>query len=325
MGIKLKKFFLHHKAVAVTLTAAVCLVVIVVLLCLSTYIPRSGSVNYDAAEVKNNTFISQNALLGADLSLSDNAPVYTMAAVKNIFENNNTFSADALRIPLRLTLDGRLIVFGSGTLDSYTDCDEVFKEKNLSPEQKSAGELKQYNMGYHYLSQGKYPYRGQADLSYIRIITLEELLDYMRAQENVWKKNYRYFFEIKSEGGYLSNAVKTLDAVIGKYNISDRSATLPSSADAKKIASSTETAMFYISCVFGVGLDNADYSVLILPMSFCGINFAKKSITDYARSKGIAVYFEGIKTAKDAEKALKAGADGIFAEDPALAYGVLKK
>lgn len=326
MGIKLKKFFLRHRATAVTLTAVLSLVIIVVLLCLSTYIPRSESVDYASDKVKNNSFISQNTLIGADLSLSEDAPPYTMAAVKLIFENNNSYSVDAMRIPLRITEDGRLVVFGSGTLDEYTDCDEVFKEKNLNPEDKSAGELKQYNMGYHYVSQGKYPYRGKTDLTYIRIVTLEEFLDYMRAQETLWKKNFRYFFEIESEGNYKTTAVNTLESVITKYGIADRSATLPSSADGSgTIASGNNAADFYISCIFGASLENKKYSVLILPLSFCGINFAKKSIVNYARSYGIAVYFEGIETDKDVKKALAAGADGIFAANLATAYGVLKK
>ena len=326
MGIKIKKFFLHHKAVAVSVTALLCLIGIVVLLCLSTYIPRSAPTDYDAEQLKQNPFASVKTDLAADLSFSDTAPTFTMSAIKLFFENNNSYSIDAMRIPLRLTADGRLVIFGSGTLDAYTDCDEVFKEKNLNPEEKSAGELKQYNMGYHFLSQGKYPYRGKTDLSYVRIVTLEEFLDYMRAQENIWKKNFRYFFEIKSEGDYLTEAVNTLKSVMETYNIADRSATFPYVADGcATISADGDKAAFYLSCVFGASLANKDYSVLILPLSFCGINFAKKSIVDYAHSYGIAVYFENVKSVKDAERASAAGADGVFAVSPSSVFHSLIK
>lgn len=142
--MKLKKFFIAHKAVAWTITAILSVIVIFVLLCLSTYIPKTSDTDYSSEICKSNPYIKEKALISAHRAGRNIAPENTMSAFKACFENNNEYSVDILEFDLHITKDEKLILLHDDTLDRTSDCKEVFGEKDVRPENKTLGELKQY-------------------------------------------------------------------------------------------------------------------------------------------------------------------------------------
>lgn len=337
MNIKLKKFYLHHKKTAVTLTVVISVILILVLLCLSTYIPKTGTTDYSSEAALSNSYITETALISAHRAGRNIAPENTMAAFKACFENNNEYSVDILEFDLHITKDKKLILLHDDTLDRTSDCIDKFGEKNVRPENKTIGELKQYNMGYHFTVDDVYIYRGErADLTYCRIVTLNEVLDYLRAQESVWKKQFSYIIEIKNGGELGNEATDILYDTLTSYGIKDRTivGTFQGSVsdyidsaypDLVRSAGIAEVIDFYFSCMFGVDLSKKDikYSVLQIPYKDFVLNLGKKSIVDYAHKYGIAVQYWTINKEKDIRHLEKIGADAIITDDPRLAYQII--
>lgn len=337
MNIRLRKFFLHHRKAAVALTAVISIILIFVLLCLSTYIPRTEGTDYSSPAAQSNPYIVETALISAHRAGRNIAPENTMAAFKACFENNNEYSVDILEFDLHITKDKKLILLHDDTLDRTSDCVETFGEKDVRPENKTVGELKQYNMGYHFAIDGVYVYRGdRADLTYCRIVTLNEVLDYLRSQEAAWKKQFRYIIEIKNGGALGNEAADILCRTLESYGLTERTVigtfhgSVSDYIDENypqliRSAGIAEVLGFYFSCMFGVDLDKKDikYRVLQIPYRNFGINLGKKTIVDYAHKYGIAVQYWTINKEKDIRHLSEIGADAIITDDPRLAYFVI--
>jgi len=335
--MKLKKFFIKHKAIAWTLVAILSVIVIFVLLCLSTYIPKTDDTDYNSEVCLQNPYIREKALISAHRAGRNLAPENTMAAFKSCFENNNEYSVDILEFDLHITKDKKLILLHDETLDRTSDCVDVFGEKDVRPQNKTIGELKQYNMGYNFTVNGTYIYRGEnVDLKDCRIVTLEEVLDYLRSQETLWKKQFNYIIEIKNDGELGNEAMQLLYETIKKYDIIERTivGTFNKSVseyidescpDVIRSAGIAEVLDFYFSCMFNVNLEkkNIKYKVLQIPYRDYVINLGKKSIIDYAHKYGIAVQYWTINKEKDIRHLTEIGADAIISDDPKLAYNVI--
>lgn len=331
----LKKFFLHHKKLAITLTTILCVILAFILLCLSTYIPRSKPTDYTSPEALSNQYIVERTLVSAHRAGRNLAPENTMAAFKACFENNNEYSVDVLEFDLHLTKDEKLILLHDDTLDRTSDCVAKYGETDVKPQNKTLGELKQYNMGYNFSINGEYVYRAEgADLTYCRIVTLNEVLDYLREQEGIWHKQFMYIIEIKNgkEMGY--KAAEILRQTLIDYDLVDRTIVGTFKGEVSKYldehcpeivrsAGIAEVLGFYFSCMFGISLENTKYKVLQIPYKDFVINFGKKSIIDYAHSYGIAVQYWTINDAKDIEYLTSIGADCIMSDDPRLAYQII--
>lgn len=337
--IKFRKFCLHHKGLVITLTAIVAVVVIFVLMCVSTYIPKTADTDYSSEACRNNPYIVETALISAHRAGRNIAPENTMAAFKACFENNNDYSVDILEFDLHITKDKKLILLHDETLDRTSDCREVYNENDVRPQDKTVAELKRYNMGYHFTVNNQYIYRGEAaDLSYCRIVTLNEVLDYLRSQESVWKKQFNYIIEIKNDGDLGNEAADILYDTLVSYRILDRTivGTFNGSVsdyldekhpDIIRSAGIMEVLDFYFSCMFNVDLakKNVKYSVLQIPYKDFAINLGKKSIIDYAHKYGIAVQYWTINSEKDIRYLTSIGADAIISDDPRLTYQVINQ
>lgn len=343
--MKFRKFILHHKALSITLLTVIAVILIFVMLCFSTYIPRVQGTDYTSAAAQGNPNIVEGTLISAHRAGRLLAPENTMAAFKACFENNNEYRVDVLEFDLHLTKDGNLILLHDDTLDRTSNCREDFNEKDVKPINKTVAELKQYNMGYQFADKetGEYPYRkANADLSDCRIVTLNEVLTYLRAQEDVWKTEFRYIIEIKNGGededkdgvkdGY--KAADILKATLIEYGIIDRTIVGTFHGEVSKYlddkcpeiirsAGIKEVLGFYFSYMFGVSLDNVKYKVLQIPYKDFVINLGKKGMVDYAHKYGIAVQYWTINKAEDIEHLTKIGADAIMSDDPKLAYDII--
>ena len=333
--MKFRKFVLHHKALSITLFTILAVIIVFVMLCFSTYIPRVQGTDYSSAAAQSNPSIVNGTLISAHRAGRLLAPENTMAAFKACFENNNEYSVDILEFDLHLTKDNQLILLHDDTLDRTSNCREDFNEKDVEPINKTVAELKQYNMGYHFENDGTYPYRGEnADLTYCRIVTLNEVLDYLRDQEGVWQKQFRYIIEIKNGGENGYKAADILLATLKEYDIVDRTVVGTFHGEISKYldehcpeiirsAGIAEVLSFYFSYMFGVKLDNVKYKVLQIPYKDFVINLGKKGMVDYAHKYGIAVQYWTINKAEDIEHLTKIGADAIMSDNPKLAYNII--
>ncbi len=335
--MKFKKFFIKHKITAWTITAILAVILVFVLLCLSTYIPKAADTDYSSEVCLNNAYIQSTPLISAHRAGRNLAPENTMAAFKECFENNNDYSVDILEFDLHITKDKRLILLHDETLDRTSDCKEVFGEKDVKPQNKTLAELKQYNMGYHFSVNGEYIYRGtDADLTYCRIVSLEEVLDYLRVQESLWKKQFNYIIEIKNDGALGNESMQLLYETLISYDILDRTIvgtfnkSVSEYMDANcpgviRSAGIDEVLDFYFSCMFNVDFSkkNVKYKVLQIPYKTYVINLGKKAIIDYAHKYGLAVQYWTINNKKDIEALTAMGADAIITDDPKLAYNLI--
>ena len=343
--MKLRKFFLHHKKLAITLTAIICVVLLFVLMCLSTYIPKTGNTDYSSEAAIGNPYIVEEALISAHRAGRNIAPENTLAAFKACLENNNEYRVDILEFDLHITAadaSGKkeLILLHDDTLDRTSDCKDKFGEKNVRPENKTIGELKQYNMGYNFQDEnGVYIYRGEnAVLDYCRIVTLREVLDYLRTQETgAWKKEFRYIIEIKNGGDLGYEAADILRETLIEYDLLNRTVVGTFKGEVSdylddhcpeiiRSAGIMEVLDFYFSCMFNVNLSkkNIKYKVLQIPYKDFVINLGKKSIVDYAHKYGLAVQYWTINSERDIRYLAEIGADAIISDDPGLAYRVIK-
>ncbi len=337
--IKFRKFCLHHKGLVITLTAIVAVIVIFVLMCVSTYIPKTADTDYSSELCVNNPYIVETALISAHRAGRNIAPENTMAAFKACFEENNDYSVDILEFDLHITKDKQLILLHDETLDRTSDCRENFNEKNVRPQDKTVTELQLYNMGYNFIENNQYKYRGEGvDLSDCRIVTLNKVLDYLRTQEDAWKKQFNYIIEIKNDGELGNEAADILHDIMVSYGILNRTVVGTFNGSVSKYldeahpdiirsAGIMEVLDFYFSCMFNVDLakKNVKYSVLQIPYKDFVINLGKKSIVDYAHKYGIAVQYWTINSEKDIRYLTSIGADAIISDDPRLAYQVIYK
>lgn len=331
----IRKFFLHHKKLAITLTTIFAVILTFILLCLSTYIPRTGDTDYSAPQVVANQYIVQKTLVSAHRAGRNLAPENTMAAFKECFKESNQYSVDVLEFDLHMTKDKKLILLHDDTLDRTSDCVDKYGEKNVKPQNKTLGELKQYNMGYHFSINGTYPYRAaEKDLTDCRIVTLTEVLDYLRGQEEALNKEFMYIIEIKNGKDLGYEAAEILRDTLIEYDIVDRTIVGTFKGEVSKYldahcpeitrsAGIAEVLGFYFSCMFGIPLDNVNYNVLQIPYKDFGINFGKKAIIDYAHQYGIAVQYWTINKAEDIKHLKDIGADCIMSDDPRLAYEII--
>ena len=323
------------KRLKIALITVACVIVLIVGLCLSTYIPRVNGTDYNSDVVKANPSIVEGTLVSAHRAGRTLAPENTMAAFRACFENMSTYSVDILEFDLHLTADNQLILLHDDTMDRTSDCVDVYGEKKLEPIEKTYEQLQIYNMGYNFEENGVYPYRAEdADLTYCHIVRLQEVLDYVQEQETILGKQIGYIIEIKNgkEAGY--KAADILSEIMQEYGITERTVVGTFQGEVSRYldekhpeiirsAGIAEVFGFYASYIFGIPLNNVKYKVLQIPYKDYVLNFGKKGMVDYAHKYGIAVQYWTINKEKDIRHLASIGADAIMSDDPKLAYDVI--
>lgn len=338
MCIKFKKIYLKHKALVLTVTPIVLIIALIVILCLSTYIPKTSDTDYDSEVALSNKYITSNTLISAHRAGRTLAPENTISAFKKCFENNNSYKVDILEFDLHITADEKLILLHDDTIDRTSDCEDVYNENNVRAEEKTYSQLLRYNMGYNFKVDGAYPYRESGvDLSDCRIVTLDEVLAYLETQvKDTWKTDLIYVIEIKNDGDLGRKATDILYTTLCNYGILNRTIIGTFNGEISEYMDETyplitrsagisEVFQFYFDCMFGIDLSTKilNYTVLQLPYNDYGFNLGKKSIIDYAHKYGIAVQYWTINDEDDIAYLNKIGADAIITDNPQLAYTVI--
>ncbi|MFA7065116.1 MAG: hypothetical protein WC177_06500 [Bacilli bacterium] len=321
MKIKLKKFFYKHKIISITAVFLIFALLFFTALDLSTYIPMHMKNNQSI-----NSFGSAKSKVYVQKTKEDIID-NTLSYYKNILENNNTYVVDGFEITVFLSKDNKLIVSQSSLLDDFTDCREnPFNQKNVSISSKTIGELKQYNAGYYLNAKDGYPYRKSGmDLSYYRIITLDELIVYLNTQSVDWKKPFNLIINIGDKNN-LDGAITELSNVLSEYNHTKYSVVITKSnsmikmldryPEIQRTASYIEVINFYYKAAFFINNPVISYDILYLEPYFCGINFCKDRFTNYAKYCNIPIVFKDVNTTKKIQRIALKKPDGIAGFSP---------
>ncbi len=281
-------------------------------------------------------------LLSAHRAGAELEPEETMAAFKNCIEAEKAggYRVDVMEFDLHLTKDNQLVLLHDHEVDRTSDGPEVFGEEDVKVKDKTLEELKQLNFGYNFVDKnGEYKYRKpDADLSDVRILTLDEVLDYLEnsARPN---KSLKYIIEIKDGGDTGKQAVDMLYQAMKDYGIIDRTIVGTFKSDVTdyidenyrgeivRSADILEVLNFYYAFLWGRKLDveKLGYRVLQIPMYLTKpyFNFSTEAFVDYAHTYGIAVQYWTINEPDDVKHLKEIGADCIMTDNPEMAYEVL--
>lgn len=280
-----------------------------------------------------NPFITGKTQISAHRSGGGIAPEASMMAFRNCAENP-VFSVDVYEFDLHITKDHQLVLLHDDTLDRTSDCEVVFGETGVRPENKTLAELKQLNMGAKFVdANGNMPY---ADLETVpddlRILSLPEVLDYLGGLGD-----YDYIIEVKNDGELGKTAVDVLyaeltargilqDVAFGTFSDEIAAYVGRNYPDFARGTSVGEVVDFYIAAL----LNKDDYvppcSVLQLP--FCeeymqyGINLGTAQVINYAHRHDLALQYWTVDDPEDMAYLISMGADCIMTDYPDLLYSV---
>ncbi len=267
-------------------------------------------------------------------------PEETMAAFKQCMEEaqRENYKVDILEFDLHLTKDDVLVLMHDHEIDRTSDGTGKICDMTLA-------ELKTYNFGYNFQTEdGVYKYRDKSDdeLKDVRIVTLEEVLEYV---EKVARpdKSMNYVIEIKDGDDVGRRAMNKLYRMMVKYEIVNRTVFGTFQGEISKYvdecnalgtfeqnvvrsAGITEVLDFYYAFLYGNTNAKFNFKVLQIPMGFNGFfDLSTKEFIDFAHSMGIAVQYWTINDPDDVAKLQANGADCIMTDNPKMAYEVLHR
>ncbi|MDD6655679.1 MAG: glycerophosphodiester phosphodiesterase family protein [Lachnospiraceae bacterium] len=282
-----------------------------------------------------NPYIQEITQISAHRSGAGIMPEETMMAFKNCVENAD-FTVDFFEFDLHITKDGVLVLLHDDELDRTSDCEAVFQEANVRPENKTYEELRMLNMGAKFITDsGEMPYanlHGSEVPDDLRILSLDEVLDYLTSQGN-----YNYIIEIKNEGELGKQGVDILYTTLKEHNLLDSAilgcfhpevsdymdTTYP---DMKRGAYTAEVKEFYIAALTNQSDYTPSFDVLQLPFGSMedsyGLNLATAQIINYAHKNDLAVQYWTINNETDMEYLIRIGADCIMSDYPDVLYSV---
>ncbi|MFI3229142.1 MAG: glycerophosphodiester phosphodiesterase family protein [Bacillota bacterium] len=282
------------------------------------------------------TVSADTMLISAHRAGGSLAPENTMYAMELCLETTDYF-VDILEFDLHMTADGKLIVLHDDTFDRTSDVELIYGEEILVSE-LTYEELLVLNVGYDFVDEdGNYPYREEgADLSKVRVVLLEEVLEYVESYCTANNRTIEYVIEIKDGDELGERAADELYRIMNEYDTLDRTAvgTFEGNVtayldeaypDITRSAGVTEFLTFYMCFLYNVDLSNVtlNYSKIMAPYDQYVINFGTAAFIDYAHKYGIEMQYW---TINDPEKVLELyenGADVVMTDDPQMAYDVV--
>ena len=264
------------------------------------------------------------------------APEETMIAFANC-EENQDFQVDVFEFDLHITKDGVLVLLHDDTLDRTSDCEAVFGETEVRPENKTYDELRRLNMGAKFVDpDGNMPYAGLSGEDVpdeLRILRLEDVLDYLSAAGD-----YKYIIEIKDGGELGMQGVDILYGVLQERDLISRvvfgtfheeiSAYVDEAyPDLARSASTKEVLRFYLAALTNSKSYEPPCSVLQIPFEDSylkyGINLGTATVINYAHAHNMALQYWTINDPEDRAYLASMGADCIMTDYPDVLYSVL--
>lgn len=297
--------------------------------------------NYKSNPADVNTYKTDNPYILEETDISGHrsgggiAPEETMMAFKNCAENPE-FSIDVFEFDLHITKDNQLVLLHDDTLDRTSNCEEVFGEKDVRPENKTYDELRQLNMGAKFKTDmGEMPYANleASEVSDdLKILKVEDVLDYLMSQGD-----YKYIIEIKNEGDLGKKGVDILYKILEEKGIIDKvifgtfHKEVSAYVDENYPLLARSTSIPEVLSFWKAALTDSDAyeppcSVLQIP--YCapyknvGLNIGTAKVINYAHEHNMAVQYWTVNDEDDMEYLISIGADCIMTDYPDKLYNV---
>ncbi|MBQ9228668.1 MAG: hypothetical protein IJ168_07520 [Eubacterium sp.] len=281
-----------------------------------------------------NPFISSDGStqISAHRSGGGIAPEESMAAFRNCIENPN-FAVDVFEFDLHITKDDVLVLLHDDTLDRTTDAETVFGVKNARPEDYTYEELRQLNIGAHFVNNdGETPYAELSEVpEELRIVRLETVLDYLESNGH-----FDYIIELKNGGELGQKGVDVLYRILTERGLLDHVVFGTFQADIteyvdenypdmNRSASIKEVLAFYGAAMTGKDSLSVNYQALQIPYNMpyrLIVNLGTTKVINYAHEHDIAVQYWTINDPDELEYLCAIGADCIMTDYPDELYAI---
>lgn len=299
-----------------------------------TYFHRSDPSAIKQYETTN-PFIFDSTQISAHRSGAGIFPEETLLAFQNCVESD-AFDIDIFEFDLHITKDGVLVLLHDDELDRTSDCEYVFGETNVRPEDKTYEELRQLNMGAKFeTDDGQMPYadlHGDDVPEEIRILSLSDILDYLTQHGD-----FDYIIEVKNSGELGMRSVDILYAelkerdlldhvIFGSFNGEVSDYVDREYPDMYRGAYTKEVAEFFVAALLNKQDYSPNFDVLQLPYGDMkesyGLNLATAKIINYAHKNNLAVQYWTINDKQDMAYLLSIQADCIMSDYPDQLYAV---
>ena len=325
------------KIIGQILLVLLCIVIVIAIIGVAQFYHRSDPKNRKQYETTN-PFITGETAISPHRSGAGDFPEETLAAFRGCAENAD-FQVDYFEFDLHMTADDILVLSHDSTLDRVSDAVSVFGAENVPVRDKTLAELKQLNIAAQFVNDaGETPYaglHGDAVPDELRILSLDEVLDYLTAAGN-----YHYIIEIK-DGGEVGLAAAdqlyaTLQArglldrvIVGSFRDEVASYITANYPDMHRSASPEEVVQFYFAALTGKRDFTCSYDVLQLPFgdaeSSFGINLGTATVINFAHANDLAIQYWTVNSEKDMTYLASIGADALITDYPDRAAGVLER
>lgn len=293
----------------------------------------------DPSEIKQyettNPFIYDSTQISAHRSGAGIFPEETLLAFQNCVESD-AFDIDIFEFDLHITRDGVLVLLHDDELDRTSDCEYVFGETNVRPEDKTYEELRKLNMGAKFeTDDGQMPYadlHGDDVPEEIRILSLSDILDYLTQHGD-----FNYIIEVKNSGELGMQSVDILYAELKKRDLLDHvifgsfhgevsDYVDKEYPDMYRGAYTKEVAEFFVAALLNKQDYSPNFDVLQLPYGDMeesyGMNLGTARVINYAHKNNLAVQYWTINDERDMEYLLSIQADCIMSDYPDQLYAV---
>lgn len=323
------------KVIGKSLLVLLCIVVAIVIIGVAQFHHRSDPKNLKQYET-NNPFITGETAISAHRSGAGEFPEETLAAFRGCTENPDV-QVDYFEFDLHMTADDILVLSHDATLDRVSDAAAVFGAENVLVRDKTLAELKELNMAAQFVSgAGEAPYadlRGDAVPDELRILSLDEVLDYLTAAGD-----YRYIIEIKDGGDVGLAAANQLYAtlkmrglldhvIVGSFRDEVADHITANYPDMHRSASPEEVMQFYFAALTDKKDFACSYDVLQLPFgdaeSSYGINLGTTTVINFAHANNLAIQYWTVNSEEDMAYLSSVGADALITDYPDKAARVL--
>ena len=283
-----------------------------------------------------NPFITGATAISAHRSGAGIFPEETLAAFRGCVEDPE-LQVEFFEFDLHLTADDVLVLAHDDTLDRISDAAEVFGAENVTVREKTLAELKQLNMAAKFVNDaGETPYadlHGDAVPEELRILTLDEVLDYLTAAGD-----YKFIIEIKDGEDAGRIAADRLYAALRERELLDRviigtfrnevAAYLTEQyPDAHRSACPNEVTQFYFAAITGKRGFACSYDVLQLPFNNArvthGVNLGIAKVVNYAHAHDLAIQYWTVNEEADIAYLISIGADALMTDYPDRAASIL--
>lgn len=293
----------------------------------------------DPSEIKQyettNPFIYDSTQISAHRSGAGIFPEETLLAFQNCVESD-AFDIDIFEFDLHITRDGVLVLLHDDELDRTSDCEYVFGETNVRPEDKTYEELRKLNMGAKFeTDDGQMPYadlHGDDVPEEIRILSLSDILDYLTQHGD-----FNYIIEVKNSGELGMQSVDILYAELKKRDLLDHvifgsfhgevsDYVDKEYPDMYRGAYTKEVAEFFVAALLNKQDYSPNFDVLQLPYGDMeesyGMNLGTARVINYAHKNNLAVQYWTINDERDMAYLLSIQADCIMSDYPDQLYAV---